>query len=136
MGTKDDIDISGDGNQDIASRKTYHRPIVNQMTGGTNTIYTGGNDDAAREDLVGKFLAYISGQDDTIKEQSKEIKRLGEYLSNIISKSYMRNKENMDRIDKDRDRFDRLIDIIEHQDKKIQDRADRVLAILEKKIGI
>ena len=47
------------------------------------------------------------------------------YLREILANSYARNKENLQRIDK-------LTGIVARQNDKIQERADRVLALLEK----
>jgi hypothetical protein len=84
---------------------------------------------------------YIVRQDDYIKKQD-------EYISNIVKQSYLRNERNMERTDKDRDRLDNLmlqqnaliqqqnelIKIIDRQNQKVQERADRLLDLLEKKL--
>jgi hypothetical protein len=73
------------------------------------------------------FREYIARQDDQIKQQSADLK-------NIVHHSYLRNKENMERIDKQIEQQNELIRILSEQSRRTQERADRLLDLLEKKL--
>ena len=69
------------------------------------------------------------------------MQRQDEYLHQIIKSSYLRNERNMERIDKVIGQQNALIGqqneifkMIDRQNQKTQERADRVLAIFESKI--
>jgi hypothetical protein len=62
------------------------------------------------------------------------VQKQDEWLAAIIKQSYLRNKENMERIDKVIEQQNEMIRILSEQSRQTQDRADRLLAILEKKL--
>lgn len=89
--------------------------------------------EAFMEELRG-FHGYIQRQDDYIKRQD-------DHLDSIVKKSYLRNERNMERMDGMIDQQNtligqqnELIKIIDRQNQKVQERADRLLDLLEKKL--
>lgn len=77
---------------------------------------------------------YIVGQDDYIKSQAKR-------LDEIVKHAYLRNERNMERIDRAIEQQNtviaqqnKVIEMVIDQNKRTQDRADRLLDLLEKKM--
>lgn len=134
----------GDGEM-LKSQSIHNSGTINAQNGVVGQVHGDFHSDAGKDKLIEtqeqqvlrmfeafmvelrEFHGYIQRQDDYIKRQD-------EHLDNIVNKSYLRNERNMERMDKDRERLDILIQIIDRQNQKVQDRADRLLDLLEKKL--
>jgi hypothetical protein len=86
-------------------------------------------------DQLDRFHHVGERRDDYVQKQD-------EWITRIIKQSYLRNKENMERIDKMYEQQsvvlgqqNKLIELIVEQNKKTQDRADRLLTLLENKLN-
>jgi hypothetical protein len=111
------VDIHHDESKDKVIEK-QEQQVINMFT-------------ALIEELKG-FHEVGERRDDRIKEQDA-------YIASIVKHSYLRNEENMKRIDKDRERLDKLIEqhqsliqTISYQNQKIQDRADKLFDLFVK----
>lgn len=113
--------------------------FVGQMHGGTF------NQDAGKDQVIEKqekevsqmFSTLIAELNDfhAISERRDEyMKKQDEYIASIIKHSYLRNRENMERLDKLVEQQAELMRIMSEQNKQTQDRSNRLLDLLEKKI--
>lgn len=122
--------------------------LVGDMHGGTFN-HNGGKDQVIERqekevsrmfevvlDEIHGFQDASKRHDDYVVRQDDYIKKQDEYVANIIKNSYLRNRENMERIDKLIEAQNNLMTIIVDQDRRIQDRADRLFELMEKKIGV
>jgi hypothetical protein len=99
-------------------------------------------------DELHRFHDVIMNKDEYSKKQDARIKKQGEKIDRIVKHSYLRNKENMERLDRMFLEIGRAIDqqnkLIDQQNKLIdasnEDRVDmrrqmdRILTMLESKI--
>lgn len=113
--------------------------FVGQMHGGTF------NQDAGKDQVIEKQEKEVSQMFSTFtselndfhainKRRDEYMEKQDAYIASIIKHSYLRNRENMERIDKLAEQQTELIQMVAEQNRRMQDRADRLLDILEKKI--
>jgi heme-degrading monooxygenase HmoA len=80
------------------------------------------------------LLEELRGFHGISERRDEYVKKQDEYIARIIKHSYLRNEENMKRIDKLIEQQNTLIQMFALQNEKTQDRADRLLVLLEKKM--
>jgi transcriptional regulator with XRE-family HTH domain len=87
------------------------------------------------------LLAELHGFHDISKRRDEYVTKQDAYIADIVKHSYLRNQANMERIDANMCRIDKLIEqqntliaMIDRQGEKTQERADRLLDLLEKKL--
>jgi hypothetical protein len=98
--------------------------------------------------MFSALMEELKGFHDTGNRRDDRTKEQDTYIASIVKHSYLRNEENMKRIDilihqQNEDRKDmrnlieqqnELIRIIDRHSEKVQDRADRILSLLENKL--
>jgi transcriptional antiterminator len=137
---KDRINVSGSYNRDVGNRETHLHNLIGEMSGGIFHHSDEGKNQVIEKQeqqilqIFETFLTELRQFHEYIVRQDDYIKKQDDHLNNIVSKSYLRNERNMERIDKLIEQQNSLLKILNEQNEKTQDRADRLLALLEKKM--
>jgi hypothetical protein len=94
-----------------------------------------------KDEQIERKDAHILRKDEQIERKDEQLERKDGYIvgqkeqiDNITKHSFLRNERNMERIDKFVEQQNKLIEMVVSQNIKMQERADRLLALLEKKI--
>jgi hypothetical protein len=110
---------------------------IGQITGGKVDIHNNAgkdkvieNQDKAVDQMFQVLIDELHRFYDIGMNHDEHIKNQGEYIASIIKKSYLRNERNMDRIDKIIEQQNELIRMVSEQNKRIQDRADKIVDAL------
>lgn len=107
------VDIHHDEGKDKVI-ETQEKQVVNMFT-------------ALIEELKG-FHEVGARRDDRIKEQDT-------YIASIIKHSYLRNDENMKRLDELIRQQNKLVEMVIQQNERTQNRADKIVDALIEKTG-
>lgn len=113
--------------------------ITGVMTGGT-IVHNDGTDRVIEKQeqqvahMFEAFMVELRGFHEYILRQDDQIKHQDDHLNEIVKHSYLRNERNMERFDTQFAQQNELIRMVVEQNKRTQDRADRLLDILEKKL--
>lgn len=116
------------------SRKTIAMPQCNSGVIGEvhgDFHHNGGKDKLIEtqeqrvQNMFDAFMVELRGFHEYIKRQDDYIRRQDEHLNNIVKKSYLRNKSNMERIDA-------LIAMMHEDRKESREQVDRLFAMMEK----
>jgi plasmid maintenance system antidote protein VapI len=118
-----------------------NRGFIGQMHGGNNTFHTDEGKDKVIEIQGGQVKDILNLLYKELTKFHDKLERKDNYITEIVKKSYNRNEENMKRLDENirlitensRQMGD-LIHIIALQNEKIQQRADKLMDILDRKL--
>jgi len=119
-----------------------NRGFVGQMSGGSVDIHHDEGKDKVIEKQEREVEQMFKVLIDELHEfyeigkyKDEYIKHQDEYLSHIIKESYLRNERNMERLDKVIEQQTKLIELVNSQSAKINDRADKLIdALIQSKI--
>jgi hypothetical protein len=114
---------------------------IGQVAGGHVEIHHDEGKDKfieKQEEQVSKSYLILCEE---LKQFHHELERKDEYLKSIVAKSFHRNEQNLERIDQsiriineNTSQMSEIIKIIALQNEKIQDRADKLMEILNRKL--
>lgn len=116
-----------------------NRGFVGQMHGGTFNN-NGGIDRVIEKQekevsqMFETLLSELHSFHEISKRRDEYVVKQDEYISSIVKHSFLRNRENMERIDKLVEQQNDLIRVMAEQNKRTQEQADRLLDLLEKKL--
>jgi enamine deaminase RidA (YjgF/YER057c/UK114 family) len=121
--------------------------IVGHVAGGVNIHHNEGKDEVIEEQkkevtkMFEALLEELHGFHAVSKRRDDYVVKQDAYIASIIKHSYLRNEENMKRMDKLFEQQNiliqqqnNLISLVDRQNQKVEERADRLLDILEKKL--
>jgi hypothetical protein len=133
----------------------YNRGIgsIGHIMGGVNSFHANGGKDKVIETLeekddqrqasllthLSQFHEVMATKDGHIERKDEYIKKQDEYIAGIVKHSYLRNRDNMERIDKAMEQQaniiiqqNKLIELVSEQNKRTQDRADALIDVCTK----
>jgi hypothetical protein len=87
------------------------------------------------EHMFKTLLEELRGFHGISERRDEYVKKQDEYIARIIKHSYLRNEENMKRMDRLTDQLTALVEMCEQQNKSIQDRADKLVDVLIKQLN-
>jgi hypothetical protein len=126
---------------------------IGHITGGVNSFNSNGGKDKVIEKLeekddqrqntmsvhIQRFHERMESKNRYIERKDDYIKKQDDYIASIVKHSYLRNQENMERIDKAMEQQNniiaqqnKLIELVFEQSKRTQDRADALIEVCTK----
>lgn len=131
-----------DKNIKIEDIKDNHG-FVGQLNGGNVDIHHDeGKDkvieiqDKAVEQMFQTMLSELNEFHKSSKLRDEYVIKQEAYVAEIIKKSYVRNKENMERIDKLVEQQNQLLGMVIQQSERTQNRADKIVdALIQTKVN-
>lgn len=118
-----------------------NRGFAGNMSGGVYTLHNDEGKDKVIEKQEQQVLHMFEAFMVELRGFHEYTQRQDDHLDNIVKKSYLRNERNMERIDKLFEQQKNLIEqqnsliqLISNQNERTQQRADKMIDLLEKKL--
>jgi hypothetical protein len=138
--------LIGDNSQKMTGSVSDVQGVVGLMYG---DVHLNGGKDKAIEKLeekddqrqashithLNRFHDIMEGKDRYIERKDNYIKTQDEYIAGIVKHSYLRNKENMERLDDVIRQQNKLIEASNEDRREVRKQMDRILDMLEKTLN-